>query len=68
MISKTEKLNTLIDFLYNEEGLSPDDVKEALLEFGIDSDELIKDGLKFIKSLEKQMDKLNKIYMDDGKE
>ena len=51
---ETEKLNRLLNFIYDDEGLNPEDVKEALAEYNINQDELVENGLRFIKSLEKQ--------------
>lgn len=51
---ETEKLNRLLNFIYDDEDLNPGDVKEALTEYNINQDELVENGLRFIKSLEKQ--------------
>jgi len=55
MESAVDKLNRFLDFIYNDEGLNPDDIKEALYSYDIDVEELTKDGLKFIESLEKML-------------
>ena len=49
-----EKLDRLLQFLYDTEESDVEEVKEALASYGIDPDELVKEGLSFIKSLEKQ--------------
>jgi len=49
-----ERLERLLQFLYDTGENDVEGVKEVLSNGGIDPDELIKEGLSFIQSLEKQ--------------
>jgi hypothetical protein len=49
-----EKLDRLLKFLYDVEQSDLGQVKETLAEYGIGPEDLVKEGLSMIKSLEKQ--------------
>ena len=48
-----EKLDRLLQFLYDTEESDVEEVREALASYGIDPDELVKEGMHLIRSLEK---------------
>lgn len=49
-----EKLDRLLRFLYDTEESKPEEVKEVLASYGIDPEELVNEGMQFIRSLEKK--------------
>src|SRR3989442_271697 len=51
--SSPEKLDRLLKFLYEMDESKPEEVKEALASQGIDTEELVKEGMQLIRSFEK---------------
>jgi hypothetical protein len=49
-----EKLDRLLRFLYDTEESKPEEVKEVLASYGINPEELVTEGMQFIRSLEKK--------------
>lgn len=48
-----DKLDRLLRFLFDTEESKPEEVKEGLASYGIDPEELVKEGMHLIHSLEK---------------